>query len=63
MRAAERGDLALLECTDRATGTLAYIVCEMRREGRGHVITPLARLHDGDPADLIWPPGHGPTIN
>jgi hypothetical protein len=62
LRAAERGDLALLECTDRVSGAPAYIVCDMRRDGDAHIITPLARLHDGDPADLIWPPGHETTI-
>ncbi len=61
LRAAERGDLALMECTGRVTGAPVYVLCEMRREGGGHVITPLAHLHDGDPAGLIWPPGYQPT--
>lgn len=61
LRAAERGDLALMECTDRATGALVYVVCDMWREGGIQGITPLAQLHDGKTDDLIWPPGHSPT--
>lgn len=63
LRAAERGDLALMECTDRETGALVYVVCDMWREGSVQGVTPLARLHAGNSADLLWPPGIGPTIN
>jgi hypothetical protein len=63
LRAAERGELALLECTDRVSGAPVYVVCDMRREGEAHIITPLAELLDGKPTDLSWPPGHEPAVD
>lgn len=58
LRAAERGELALLECTDARTGAPVYAVCDMRREGDAHIIVPLAALYEGKASDLRWPPRH-----
>src|SRR3546814_4932391 len=48
-RAAENGDLALMECTDAASGEPRYVICAVGREGSSHVMTPFGHLHDGNP--------------
>jgi hypothetical protein len=63
LRAAERGELALMECTDRVTCAPVYAVCDIWREGSVQGVTPLAQLHAGNSADLLWPPGLRPTVN
>jgi len=63
LRAAERGDLALMECTDRQTGAPIYVICDVWREGSIQGVTPLAQLQAGNSSVIIWPPGIGPTIN
>jgi hypothetical protein len=56
LRAAESGDLALVECTDAETGEPRYVICAVGREGGDYVMTPFGHLHDGNPFDVYRPP-------
>ena len=56
LRAAESGDLALMECTDAATGEPRYVICAVGRDGGEHVFTPFGHLADGNPYDAYLPP-------
>ncbi|NML12168.1 hypothetical protein HHL08_18795 [Sphingobium sp. AR-3-1] len=56
LRAAEHGDLALLECRDAATGVPRYVICAVGREERDYVMTPFGHLHDGNPYNAYVPP-------
>lgn len=56
-RAAGNGDLALMECTDAATGEPVFVVCMTQREDDGAVsFVPVARMFDGNPYDEVLPP-------
>lgn len=56
-RAFEAGDIALLECTERATGKPAVVLVAVNREADGGAeFVPLARLFDGNPYDQLDPP-------
>ena len=60
LRAAEAGDLALMECTDATTGEPRYVICAVGRAGNGdYVMTPFGHLHDGNPFDHYIPPTDG----
>ena len=61
-RAAQAGDLALMDCQDRATGRPARIIVAVQytpgpngTEGEYEMV-PLARLFDGNPYDELNPP-------
>ncbi|MBA4090925.1 MAG: hypothetical protein C0494_10065 [Sphingobium sp.] len=56
LRAAEEGDLALLECTDAMTGAPRYVLCAVGREAGAYVMTPFGHLHDGNPFEAYVPP-------
>lgn len=57
LRAAEDGNLALLECTDTATGEPRYVLCAVARdEDTTFVMTPFGHLADDNPFDLYRPP-------
>ena len=56
LRAANSGDLALMECTDVATGEPRYVICAVGRDGGEHVFTPFGHLADGNPYDAYLPP-------
>lgn len=60
LRAAEAGHLALMECTDAATGAVRYVICavgrEAERDGGDYVFTPFGHLADGDPYEQYLPP-------
>ncbi|WP_416463784.1 DUF6117 family protein [Sphingomonas sp. VDB2] len=56
LRAAEEGDLALLECTDAVTGAPRYVLCAVGREAGAYVMTPFGHLHDGNPFEAYVPP-------
>lgn len=57
LRAAENGDLALLECADAATGEPRYVICAIGRGGASYVMTPFGHLHGGNPYEAYLPPG------
>lgn len=56
LRAAEHGDLALMECTDAQTGEPRYVICAVGREGSDYLFTPFGHLHDGNPFEAYLPP-------
>lgn len=55
-RAAENGDLALMECNDGATGAARYVICAVGRDKGGYIMTPLGHLADGNPYEAYIPP-------
>ncbi len=56
LRAAENGDLALMECTDAATGDPRYVIAAVRRDDGGdYHFTPFGHLAQGNPYDLYHP--------
>lgn len=55
-RAAEDGNLALMECTDAVTGVPRYVICAVGRDDGAYVMTPFGHLHDGDPFEAYLPP-------
>ncbi|MFW2829812.1 DUF6117 family protein [Brucella anthropi] len=56
LRAATCGDLALVECTEIATGEIRYVICAVGRDGDDYMFTPFGHLADGDPFELYRPP-------
>ena len=56
LRAAESGDLALMECTDTATGEPRYVICAVGRHDGDYMFTPFGHLADGNPYDAYFPP-------
>jgi hypothetical protein len=56
LRAAKAGDLALMECTDKATGKTVIAVCAVGRDKGEYVFSPVAKLFDGDPYSELNPP-------
>ena len=57
LRAAASGDLALLECTDAATGEPRLTFCAPTgRDSGDYVMTPFGHLAPGNPYDAYLPP-------
>lgn len=57
LRAAENGDLALVECTDAKTGEPKYVLTAMQREKDGQItMVPFGHLCDGNPYEEYLPP-------
>lgn len=56
LRAAADGNLALLECTDAATGAPRYVICAVGRDGEEFLFTPFGHLAEGNPYDAYVPP-------
>ncbi len=56
LRAAEDGNLALMECADLATGAPRYVICAVGRDGGEYVVTPFGHLAPGDPYEAYQPP-------
>lgn len=56
LRAAESGDLALVECADIETGEPRYVICAVGRVNGDYVLTPFGHLHDGNPFGAYRPP-------
>ena len=61
LRAANSGDLALMECTDVATGQPRYVICAVGRDHGEFVFTPFGNLADGNPFEIYSPPEAGAT--
>ncbi|MEZ0242205.1 MAG: DUF6117 family protein [Sphingomonas sp.] len=59
LRAAAAGDLALLECSDAATGEPRYVLCAVGFDDGHYLMTPFGHLADGDPYALYRPPEPG----
>jgi hypothetical protein len=60
LRAAERGDLALVECIDAQSGAPRYVLCAVGRDGTGYALTPFGHLHEGNPFEAYVPPVGAP---
>jgi hypothetical protein len=60
IRAAEAGHLALMECTDAASGAPRYVICAVGwqdgEQGGEYVMTPFGHLADCNPYELYIPP-------
>lgn len=56
LRAAADVNLALLECTDAATGEPRYVLCAVSRNGADFMFTPFGHLADGNPFEAYVPP-------
>lgn len=54
-KASRAGHLALVECKDKA-GKTVIAVCAVAFDGREYVITPLAKMFDGNPYEELEPP-------
>jgi hypothetical protein len=59
LRAAESGDLALIECTDAATGEPRYVACAVGRDSGDYMFSPFGHLADGNPYDAFLLPKTG----
>ena len=55
-RATNNGDLALMECTDKATGRPVITVCAVQFVEGEYEIVPLAKMFDGNPYEELDPP-------
>lgn len=56
MRAAENGDLALMECADAETGAPRYVICAVGCDGGEYLFTPFGHLAEGNPYEAYRPP-------
>jgi len=56
MRAAENGDLALMECSDAETGAPRYVICAVGHNGGEYLFTPFGHLAEGNPYEAYRPP-------
>ena len=56
MRAAKAGDLALMECTEVASGETRYVLCAVGRDDGDYVMTPFGHLAPGNPYEAYIPP-------
>lgn len=56
LRAAKRGDLALMECTEISTGEIRFVICAVGRDDGGYVFMPFGHLADGNPFEAYRPP-------
>ena len=56
MRAADDGNLALMECTDARTGEHRYVLCAVHRDGTEYAFTPFGHLAGENPYGLYVPP-------
>jgi hypothetical protein len=61
LKAAEQGDLALMECVDAGTGAPRYVICAVGREGGEYLMTPFGHLHEGNPFEAYIPPTATPS--
>ena len=56
VRAAENGDLALMECADAESGAPRYVICAVGRNGGEYLFTPFGHLAEGNPYEAYRPP-------
>lgn len=60
LRAAQHGDLALVECLDAETGAPRYVLCAVSREHGAYALIPFGHLHDGNPFEAYVAPFGAP---
>lgn len=57
LKAAENGDLALLECLDADTGETRYVICAVSPSDHNFFFTPFGHMvTDRNPYDAYIPP-------
>lgn len=57
LKAAKRGDLALVESKDAATGAYRALVCAMSTDQQGFTnVVPFGHLADGNPYEMYKDP-------
>lgn len=56
IRAAKGGNLAIMECQERATGNTVNVLCCVGFNHGEYVFTPFATMFDGNPYDMLNPP-------
>lgn len=56
LAAAADGNLALMECSDAASGVPRYVIIAVGRVDGDFDITPFGRLQDGNPYEAYLPP-------
>lgn len=56
IRAAKHGQLALVECRNKATGEIEAVLSAIGFDGSEYVITPFAALVNGNPYEVWDPP-------
>lgn len=55
LRAAQDGNLALMECADAATGAARYVICAVGRDNDDYVFTPFGHLAEVNPYEAYRP--------
>lgn len=55
-RAAQAGDLALMHCKNKETGKDVAVVVAVHEASGEYVMTPLAKLFDGNPYEELLSP-------
>ena len=55
LQAAQAGDLALMECTEVASGETRYVLCAVGRDAGDYLMTPFGHLA-GNPYEAYIPP-------
>ncbi len=56
LQAAQAGDLALMECTEVASGETRYVLCAVGRDAGDYLMTPFGHLAPGNPYEAFIPP-------
>ncbi len=56
LRAADDGNLTLMECLDAETAQPRYVICAVGRDGADYTFTPFGHLAEGNPFDTYRPP-------
>jgi len=56
LRAAESGDLALMECMEAVTGETRYVICAVGCDDGDFVFTPFGHLAEGNPFEFYRAP-------
>ena len=56
LQAAQAGDLALMECTEVASGETRYVLCAVGRDAGDYLMTPFGHLAPGNPYEAYTPP-------
>lgn len=55
-RAFKNGDVALLECKDAKTQQPVIAICMVGRQNGEYIMTPVAKMFDGNPFEELIPP-------
>lgn len=55
-RAFSQGNVALMDCTENATGEHVAAICVVTFDGKQYQFTPFAKFFNGNPFELLTPP-------